>query len=96
MQTLGALGADVRNLAESVAHNGRVSDSIKHDLTGLTGRLDVLSTDVSVIKPAIAKFEETYQRSIGARALVRAMWGALVALIGAASVYIVHYLKGAQ
>jgi hypothetical protein len=91
LQTMGALGADVRNLSAQV---GKMDDKVadlKTGQTSLKGRLDDLSQDVAEIKPSIAKFEATYQRGVGAKALVKLMWTVGVAAFTAAGYAVGHY-----
>ena len=91
LQTMGALGADVRNLSAQVT---KLDDNVEDLKTGqgsLKGRLDDLSQDVGEIKPSIAKFEATYQRGLGAKALVRVMWTVGVAGMTGAGYAVGHY-----
>jgi len=99
-RTIGALKASIDYLTAAWGEQDRKAtesrrelyckfEELKTDVTRMIGRVDQLASEVAKIDPAVSAFEAARNQSKGARAIMKLIWGALIAGIGGVA-YIIN------
>lgn len=92
IRSIGALEEAVKNLAnvairmddkaleERHAIYERIDD-LASEVMKIASKVDVQQSKLDKIAPTIEKFEESYQRSIGAKHLGKFIWGIIISIL---------------
>lgn len=91
LRSIGALEEAVKHLAQVATRMDDKAleerraiydkiDELADEVTELSLRFEVMQTKLKEISPTIEKFEESYQRSLGAKHLGKFIWGAIISI----------------
>jgi predicted RNase H-like nuclease (RuvC/YqgF family) len=97
---VGGLKASVENLTDSWKEQDRKAtegrrelyrkvDELSKEVTQMWGQVEQLGREFAEMKPAVRQFEDGQHRTAGATYVIRILWTALVAGIGAIA-YVIH------
>jgi chromosome segregation ATPase len=106
-RTIGRLQASIENLTKTLGEQDREAtegrrelhrkiEELKNKVVRIATELQKLSEDFTKMEPSIVRFEQRRQRSIGERGVInvviKLVWGALIAGIGAVSYVISDFI----
>lgn len=92
-QLIQQWGTQDKNAAEGRKALYEKVEELRVDVTGLDGRVETLTTEVSSMKPQVQASHDRHQQGIGSKKIIALVWSAIVTVIGGSTVLVVEVLR---